>query len=175
MGAIKIEVDGLSFVFPSDWKVCKYDEGEFYRKKFIKIKDGVKAVDVVAISPERILYLMEVKDYRFHRRTNPSGIHEILIDKILYTLASLFALAASDERGYEKDLADQAIKCKSIRVVFHLEQATSGSRLSPRKYKLEDLQQKIRQKIRPIDKRALVIEQKSMSRVEWKCNFLPKE
>ena len=62
-----IEVDGLTFTFPDSWKVSKYDDWAFYRNQFSKIKNGIKAVDLLAIE-NQVTWLIEVKDYRTSRR-----------------------------------------------------------------------------------------------------------
>lgn len=50
---------GLSFRFPEDWVVFKYDEHRFYR--YVS-GSGLKGVDFIGIRGEE-LYLIEVKNY----------------------------------------------------------------------------------------------------------------
>jgi len=51
---------GLEFSFPKDWVVKKYDEHRFYN---YLSGLGFKGVDIIAITPERKLILIEVKNY----------------------------------------------------------------------------------------------------------------
>ena len=51
-----INVDGLEFHFPAGWQASKYDEWSFYNNQFKKFS-GVKAVDLLALSPEKKRFL----------------------------------------------------------------------------------------------------------------------
>ncbi|PPI47992.1 hypothetical protein C5D18_02495 [Rathayibacter tritici] len=46
---MNLDVDGASFLFPSNWDVLKYDDSDFFRKVFVRTHDGIKAIDLVAI------------------------------------------------------------------------------------------------------------------------------
>ena len=50
---MRLPVDGLVFEFAEDWKVSKFDDWAFYRRHFVRVHDGVKAVDLLAFSPDR--------------------------------------------------------------------------------------------------------------------------
>ena len=63
----ELEVDGIGFRFNDGVRFIKYDETSFYHNKLSRIKNGIKAVDIVACG-EGTLYLIEVKDYRRHAR-----------------------------------------------------------------------------------------------------------
>jgi hypothetical protein len=51
-------VDGLTFTFPDGWEVEKYDDWKYYRSHFSKQMDGIKAVDLLALGPGRVAYLI---------------------------------------------------------------------------------------------------------------------
>lgn len=68
-----------------------------------------------------------------------------------------------DERGY----ADNCLRAHRLRVVFHLEQPAKHSRLFPRAFNLADVRQQLRQKIKPIDAHALVVEMRDLTKVGW--------
>ena len=55
-----IHESGLAFTFPKDWVVKRYDEHRFYN---YLSGLGFKGVDMIAITPERKLILIEVKNY----------------------------------------------------------------------------------------------------------------
>jgi hypothetical protein len=52
----------FTFEFPDNFDVIKYDDTHFFRKKFIKISDRTKAVDIIAVN-HSTTYLIEIKDY----------------------------------------------------------------------------------------------------------------
>ena len=58
----------LTFTFPANAQVFKYDDMSFYRNQFIKMADGIKAMDLAYIDGQTF-WLIEVKDYRVHQRT----------------------------------------------------------------------------------------------------------
>ena len=55
-----IQESGLAFTFPENWVVKKYDEHRFYH---YLSGLGFKGVDIIAITPEKKLILIEVKNY----------------------------------------------------------------------------------------------------------------
>lgn len=165
-----IDVDGIQFAFNEDWKVTKYDEWRFYRNRFCNVPSGRKAVDLLAISPENELFLIEVKDYRLHPRVKPSQLHEEVSHKVVDTLAGLLPTSLDDIFPEEQEFARAALACDRIRVVLHLEQSAAGSRVAPRKFRLEDVQLKLRQALKPIDVRSIASDIGHMSRLAWSCS-----
>ena len=94
------QVDSLTFHFPNSWQVGKYDEWSFYRNQFYKMWDGIKAVDLIAIE-NGVVWLIEAKDYRQHRRTKTIHIADEVADKVFCTLAAILPakINASDPSG----------------------------------------------------------------------------
>ena len=76
-----INVDGLDFHFPDGWLASKYDKWSFYNNQFKKLP-GTKAVDLLALSPEKTAYLIEVKDYRRPDTERPSELPQALANKV---------------------------------------------------------------------------------------------
>ncbi len=70
-----IDADGLSFEFPDSWQAVKYDDWSFYKNRFIKMNDGIKAVDIAAFDGNNTLWLIEVKDFRQHGRQKTTPLH----------------------------------------------------------------------------------------------------
>ena len=58
----------LSFQFPTDWRAEKFDESGFYRNQFQRVCGGAKAVDILALGPDRSAWFIEIKDFRGHPR-----------------------------------------------------------------------------------------------------------
>ena len=68
-----VVVDGCSFTFPATTTVTKYDGWDFYRRFQ---SHGVKAVDLVVLDSESVLWLVEVKDYT-HPDAEPVPFDEL--------------------------------------------------------------------------------------------------
>jgi hypothetical protein len=114
------------------------------------------------------LWMIELKDYRQFRRTKDDKISlwdEVAI-KARDTLAGLFA--AKVEVGCDNhDFARQSLTATKLRVVLHLEQPSSHSKLFPRAYDPADIQQKLKQLVKPIDAHPRVVELGNMDHVPW--------
>ena len=165
----------LACTFPSNWKVTKYDDWAFYRNRFVNCCCGNKAVDFLAYNPrDRTLWLVELKDYRQFRRTKDDTISlwEEISLKARDTLAGLFA-AKVDTSHSEQPYAAQALGTSKLRVVLHLEQPRTHSRLFPRDYDPASVQQKLKQTLKPIDAHPQVVELRTMDSVPWTATSIP--
>jgi hypothetical protein len=165
----------LAFNYPDTWNVTKYDQWPFYRNQFASSCGGNRAVDFLAYDPEsHTLWLIEVKDYRQYRRTKDEAIP--LVDEVAAkardTLAGIFA-AKLDEAYVEHHHAARALGARKLRVVLHLEQPPTYSKLFPRAYEPSDVQQKLRQMVKPIDAHPRVIELNNMAGVRWSTASIP--
>ena len=63
----------LTFSFKDGCQASKYDDWSFYRKQFQAVAGESKAVDILCIKGNTS-WLIEIKDYRQHPRTNPIDI-----------------------------------------------------------------------------------------------------
>lgn len=164
-----LDIDGITFSFSDGWQVARYDSWQFYRNRFGSIPGGRKAVDLLALSPAGELFLVEVKDYRQHPRTKPSELHEEISHKVVDTLAALLPASLCDDFPAEQSFAKAALACSRLRIILHLEQSKAGSRVSPRKFRLEDISLRLRQTLKSIDRRATASEIAQMGKLEWSC------
>ena len=166
----------LACDFPPAWEATKYDEWAFFRNQFSNCCNdaqssrrelrGSQAVDFLALDPSRTLWLIELKDYRHHRRTKPEKIWTEVAIKARDTLAGLFA--ANVEIGHDDHpFANRSLACTKLRVVLHLEQPATHSRLFPRIFDPADVQQKLKQLVKPIDAHPRVVELQNMAQVPW--------
>lgn len=91
--------DTLVFIFPDDWKIAKCDGWVFYRKQFCRVRNdpkyGMTCVDLLALDSKKILYLIEVKDYRQHRRTKEIPLWNEIRNKVVDTLSMLLPAACN--------------------------------------------------------------------------------
>lgn len=163
----RFNVDGLNFDFPDDWQVGKYDGWSFYRKRFSRMWNGIKSLDLLAIDSDKTAWLIEVKDYRVNSRTKPSDLSEEVAHKVFDTLAAIIPAKVHASHTDEKQLARAISASRKLRVVLHLEQPEKHSKLRPRAINPADVQQKIRQLLKPIDAHPRVVEMVSMEKLEW--------
>ncbi|MDR5825359.1 hypothetical protein [Caballeronia sp. LZ043] len=56
-----LNVDGLTFTFPQTWQVSKYDEWSFYRSSFARQGEGIKAIDVLAITETNVAFFIGIR------------------------------------------------------------------------------------------------------------------
>ena len=168
-------VDGLQFDFPAGWLTAKCDDWAFYRKQFCKLHDGLKSIDLLAVSPrltghptEPTLWMIEVKDYRLHQRTKTISLHEEMAGKVTGTLALLLPAKLSATVTNEKVMAGKALNAKRVRVVLHIEQPrvvlafAAGSKA----INLANVQIELRKRVKAIDAHPEVLDSSS-ARVPW--------
>jgi hypothetical protein len=188
----------LEYTFGKNWTASKYDDWKYYRSYF---QSGNKAVDFVAVDPRGdALWLIELKDYRNDRRPQPRRAADLASEiaiKVRDTLAGVFAAAKYDahyasaataqpsrggattsQSGAHAQHANAAeaqrsLQAKRIRVVLHLEQPPPTSKLSPRRYDLADIQQKLKQRVLGIDPHPVVIESGTSHSLPWSIRSIP--
>lgn len=171
----RLTEDKLAYDFPVTWQVTKYDDWAFYRNQFQNSCTGNKAMDFLGFDPvEQTLWMIELKDYRQFQRTkdNKISLWDEVSLKARDTLAGLFA--AKVEAGHADHVfALQSLNAAKLRVVLHLEQPVTHSKLFPRAYDPADIQQKIKQLVKPIDAHPRVVELQNMAHVPWTAVSLP--
>ena len=156
----------LRFIFFSDWQVVRYDGWSFHRQ-FQNICGGAKAVDFLAVTEDNnITWLIEVKDYREHRRTKPSELPHEVACKFRDTLAGLVCARVNSNEPEERDMADLSLRTKQLRLALHLEQPLKHSKLFPKAYQPADIQQKLKTLTKAIDPHPLVLDMQSDS-TDW--------
>lgn len=164
----------LEHTFDKDWTASKYDEWPFYRNHFESSCTGNKAVDFVAMDPAGdSVWLIELKDYRVHKRTNTTPLPDEIAIKVRDTLAGLFAAAKYDPHHAHAADARRSLQAKRIRVVLHLEQPQHHSKLFGSSFDRAGVQQKLKQLVRPIDPHPVVIDIGTQHLVPWSIRFIP--
>lgn len=158
-----LDVDGLTFAFPEKWRASKYDEWSFYRNRFAKQSSGIKAIDVVAIDPEKCAYLIEVKDYRHPGTGKPSGLPVAIAGKVMDTLAAMLPAKLLADEADEQEVAAAILKCKSLQVVAHIEQPARHMPVVD----VADIKQKLKQLLRAVDTHPKIVSMKDMKGMGW--------
>lgn len=164
----QIDVDSLKFTFPEQWIVTKYDDWDFFKKQFAKLHASIKGIDIIAIDSKEIVWLIEAKDYRLHRRNKGIPFAEEVGQKVLGTLAALFPAKVNAASHDESDFAAKALSAKRLRVVFHCEQPAVHSKMFPHVIDHANEQKKFKSKFKAIDPRPLVVSKTRMPQwIEW--------
>jgi hypothetical protein len=156
----------LTFAFPDGWNASKFDEWSFYRNQFQGICGGAKAIDILAIEQD-CCWLIEIKDYRNQRRTKSGHVAEEVALKVRDTLAALAAARVSANDAAERAAAGAALRRNRIRVVLHLEAADRRSRLFSPSLDLANVQQRLKQCLKPIDAHPRVCSSDRMAGCAW--------
>jgi hypothetical protein len=163
-----INVDGLMFDFPPGWDVGKYDEWRFYRRQFQRVRNHMKAVDLLAVDPRSTLWLIEAKDYRKGpSKEKPSELPHTIAGKVVDTLAALLPARVNGTVDEEVSLASKALEAQQIRVVLHMEQPAKHSKLFPRVFDPANTQQMLRRLLKAVDAHPIVVDQDNMRGLEW--------
>ncbi len=184
----------LTFTFPEGWRATKLDEWSFYKDQFMKLCSGlqstcakcdanlhcqncgtsknvgIKAVDFVAIDTQDTTWLIEVKDYRRHRRTKAIDIGSEIALKVRDTLATIAAASRNANNPTEKALALAALASSHFRIVLHLEQPKTSAKLFPHAKDRADFVQKLKQLLRSVDPRPRVVGMGSLIDGTWKVS-----
>lgn len=162
-----IPVEALSFTFGDDWLASKYDDWSFYHLRFKRIRNEIKAVDILAIAPDRTTWFIEVKDYRRHQRTKPIDLAAEVAHKVFDTLAALLPARVNGDVSEETAIAEAALGGRTLRIVLHLEQPATHSKLFPRAIDPANVLMKLKQLMKPIDPHPLVVEMNRMGALAW--------
>jgi hypothetical protein len=163
---LNIKVNGLTFTFPDSLKVSKYDDWAFYRNQFSAMWHGIKAVDLLAIE-DRVTWLIEVKDYRSFRRTKDLDLADEVAQKVFSTLAAMLPAKVNSSIPDERNFAGEVVKATKLRVVLHLEQPLTHSKLFPRAFDPANVQIKLKSLVKPIDPHPKVVESAQMQGLAW--------
>lgn len=158
-----LDIDGLSFEFPDNWRADKYDDWVFYRKHFSTQLSGIKAVDAIAVSDTGAAFLIEVKDYRHPDTEKPSELPAAIAWKVIHTLAAIVPAKLRANNATEMKLADAVTACTALRVIAHIELPQGHRGVVD----LADIKQKLAQLLRAVDPHPKVVSMNKMQGLEW--------
>lgn len=196
---MRITEGALEFTFRDGWECSKVDDWSFYKRQFERYFDGVrltckkcdakikcsecgeaktigvKAIDLLAIDPESVVWLIEIKDYRRHRRIKAIDLADEVAVKVCDSLAMFVAASKNANDPIEKNAASAVCNSSTIRVVLHLEQVQKPSRLFPRAINPANIKQRLRRLIHFVDPHPTVVETNSMRNVPWAAALTAEE
>ena len=116
---------------------------------------AVKSVDIVSVK-SNASWLIEIKDYRQHRRTKAIDIADDVALKLRDTLAKLTVAARNGNDIQEREHAQQALASQKWRVVLHLEQSPTPRRLWKNPINPAALLSKLSRILKAIDAHSLI-------------------
>ncbi|MGV7208512.1 hypothetical protein ACLB1G_11730 [Oxalobacteraceae bacterium A2-2] len=156
----------MTFTFARDSQASKYDQWSYYRNQFQRVGNS-KAVDIIVLQ-DSVMWLIEVKDYRLHGRTKVIDLADEIAIKVRDTLAGLVAAKVHAPDMDEKRFAATAVRARSVRVVFHLEQPATRSRLRPQWIDAAQFTLKLRTLLKAVDPHSLVVSRNAgQALVDW--------
>jgi len=145
----------FQYQFPANWIAVNFDKLTFYEKHFQSVAGGTKAVDVVTVEPRsKTLWLIEAKDFCAHPRGKLLPLEQELAEKVRGTLACLMAgrANAGDTGDANNDgLWKTAMMLVKIRVVLHVEQPPTRSRLFPQSVDPKTIKDILKRSVRVFD------------------------
>lgn len=157
MNDITLVEGKLSFEFFGVEAAEKYDDWCHYRNVFNSACGSSKAIDFVVIKGKRA-WLIEVKDYRRHKRTKPSDLADEVVLKVRDTMAGLVSTKFVGVEVHEKKISEATLSCREFRVALHLEQPAKPSRLHPQSVDPANVLMKLKQKLRFADFHPILID-----------------
>lgn len=187
-----ITEERLKFEFPLGWDASKFDDWSFYRGQFARVGDaeilcrakncggvahcdkcgtkriaGTRGIDILAIDPGSVCWHIEIKDYRLTRETNFAFLADMVALKVRDTLSCLVVARLNSNDDLERLRSEQALDCTSMRVILHLEMPPAHTRLITPKTQRAHVMQRLRQLVKAIDPRALVVSMDEMGDMVW--------
>lgn len=150
----------LSFAFEGVDFAEKYDDWKHYRKQYIHTCGGSKAVDFL-VSKNDEIWLIEVKDFRQHRRSKAIDLADEIALKVRDTMAGLVSAKFLANDTNEATASRTALSCAKLRIGFHLEQPRQPSRLFPVSVNPANVKMKLRQILRFADPHPEVFDRRS--------------
>jgi hypothetical protein len=161
-----IKEGNLSFSFEFD--AIKFDDSAYYRDHFVKIQNGIGAIDLLAVNDETG-YLIEIKDYR-HPNTenlNPSDLIEAIVNKVISTLAAMLPMKNNASIPAEKEIAEIFAKTSQTRVVLHIEKPPARRTLKQSCYNFQEIEKSLKRKLKPIDTHPKVVSKDNLKGFPW--------
>lgn len=163
--------DRIRFEFPDAWKVLRPEKASYYTRHFQNFAGGCKEMDFILFEPaNRVLWLLEVKDYTTNRRLKAQCVFEEIAEKVRDSLALLLAGSVRDDpsNGGVRSFMDFCAIPNDIKIVLHLEQPSKPSKMFPGVKIDADATQKLRAKVRAVDPHARV-SSTSTTGMQWKA------
>jgi len=162
-----IEEKNLRFSFEFD--AVKFDNTLYYRDCFNKIKNGTKAIDILAVKGNTG-YLIEIRDYS-HPDTQDKKLIDLIegiLNKVISTLAAILPMRNNASIDSEKDIATLFSKTNEIKIFLHIELPPPESALEQSSWSHQKIQMKLKNRLRAIDTDPQVVAKQYPDKFPWK-------
>jgi len=163
-----VNIQEGNLIFSFEFDAIKFDDSQYYREHFIKIQNGISAVDILAVNGS-IGYLIEIKDYR-HPDTedlNPNALIEAIVNKVISTLSAMLPMKNNANISEEKNIAENFSKTSQIRVVLHIEMPPPRRTLEQSCFNFQNIQTILKRKLKPIDAHPKVVFKENLKCLPW--------
>lgn len=162
-----IEEKRLTFRFPDQAIASKYDDWAHYRHQFNPAFGGTKAVDIL-YADEMVGWLIEIKDYRVGCQITAAELADVVALKVRDTLAGLVSAKLHANDPDERRVATAMLRCRTLRVVLHMEQPAKHSKLRPRAIDPTAVLIKLKGLLKAIDPHPCVVDQSTLkAEMKW--------
>ena len=163
-----IQEGKLKFEFA--FKAIKLDDSLYYRNSFMKIQNGLKAVDILAVD-NTTSYLIEVKDYTHPdtKQLEPSKLIEDIVKKVVCSLAMLLPMREKSTNATEQESIKEFLEKKELIIVFHIELPPRRRTLRQSNYDLVDIRKRLKDKLKSIadGKNIKVVSKDNLKSLPW--------
>jgi len=163
---MKIKEDKLEFDFTFD--AIKLDDTQYYIKKFQKVQNNLKVIDILAID-NRKNYFIEIKDYTYPDTKSIKQIEliEAIVKKVICSLSILYPMSYKASNIEEKNIAKLFLEKEQLTVVLHIEKPQNITRIEQSKWDLSQLQMKLKQRLKNISDTVKVVSMAKMQNLPW--------
>lgn len=163
---IEIQEEMLCFNF--EFYAIKFDDSQYYREHFIKIKNNIAAVDILAVN-DSIGYLIEIKDYKHPDTKNltPSELIEITVNKVISTLAAILLMKNNAVNEDEKTIAKKFSKVSQIQIVLHIEKPPPRRTLKQSCWDFQAIEKSLKKRLKPIDAHPKIVSKENLKGLPW--------
>ena len=165
---IDIVEGDLTFHFSEGIDVIKFDDTVFYREKFSRVSNNIKAVDIIAVDNKKV-YFIEIKDYRHPDTKNVKQCDLItaIINKVIFSLSAILPMKNNANKKTEKEIARKISIANEIRVIFHIELPPPRRTLSQSNFNLQNFEFKLKNKLKAIASNTKLTTNKNAPSLPW--------
>lgn len=165
---MSIEIQEGKLCFNFEFDAIKFDDSQYYREHFIKIKNGIAAVDILAVH-ESTGYLIEIKDYTHPDTENlkPNELIEAIVNKVISTLAAMLPMKNNALHDAEQGIAKKFSKASQIQIVLHIEKPPPRRTLKQSCYNFQEMEGALKNKLKPIDAHPKIISKENLKGLPW--------
>ncbi|MCX6378150.1 MAG: hypothetical protein NT023_01525, partial [Armatimonadetes bacterium] len=121
---------------------------------------------------DSVCWLIEIKDYRRYQRTKAIDLADEIALKMRDSLAMIAVARINAYDATESAMAQSASRCSQMRIVLHLEQPNTHSKLFPRAINLANVQDKLKKLIKSVDPHPQVVEMSQMRSLSWSVSSI---